>query len=205
MVRAAIIWWLAGLRRARTKIKTIGKGRFLKCGRDIHISANVRLWAPGYIELGDHVYLGKDVHIECNAKIGNFCLIANRVAFIGRNDHDYSAIGVPVRYAPWVGSMGEVDKQGEVCLGDDVWIGFGSILLTGVRVGTGAIVAAGSVVTKDVEPYAIVAGIPAKKIAQRFDEDVIKEHELAIARGVYKFSERGYDYCVVLPGNHEKD
>lgn len=65
-------------------------------------------------------------------------------------------------------------------IGDDVWIGYGAIIMSGVRIGNGTIVAAGSIVTHDTEAYSIVAGIPAKKIKQRFDtiEDQIRHIEL---------------------------
>ena len=59
-------------------------------------------------------------------------------------------------------------------IGNDVWIGFSTTILNGVRIGDGAIVAAGSVVTKDVEPYSIVAGVPAKIIGKRFSDDMIE-------------------------------
>ena len=62
------------------------------------------------------------------------------------------------------------DGQYDVVIGNDVWIGYGVILLAGVKIGDGAIIAAGAVVTKDVEPYTVVGGVPAKKIKQRFDD-----------------------------------
>ncbi len=67
-------------------------------------------------------------------------------------------------------------------VGDDVWVGFGAIVLSGVRIGRGAIIAAGSVVTKDVEPYAIVAGNPAVKVGARFDNAEIAQHEARLHR-----------------------
>ena len=72
---------LATLRRTRTVLKVLGKKRFLIFGKDLHLGANVRLWAPDRLRIGDNVYIGKDSLIECNATIGNHCLIANRVAF----------------------------------------------------------------------------------------------------------------------------
>jgi acetyltransferase-like isoleucine patch superfamily enzyme len=161
------------------------------------------------ISLGDHVYLGKNVHIECNAIVGNYVLIANQVAFVGRNDHDFNAVGFPVRYSPWIGSKNFTSSFSEekVCVSDDVWIGFGSIVLTNTTIGRGAIVGAGSVVTKDVPPYAVVVGVPARVVRFRFDGDaeLIAKHEHAIQMGRFALSERGYDHCVIEPAfNHEK-
>jgi len=65
----------------------------------------------------------------------------------------------------------------KVVIGNDVWIGYGAIVLSGVTVGKGAIIAAGSIVTKDVKPYSIVGGNPAQHIKSRFNYEQIKKHE----------------------------
>jgi acetyltransferase-like isoleucine patch superfamily enzyme len=192
---------LAALRRARTSLKVLGKKRFLLTGKDLHLGANVRLWAPDRIKIGDNVYIGKDSLIECNATIGNHCLIANRVAFVGRHDHDFRQIGIPIRFSCWIGdSLPSASiRQEEVVVCDDVWIGYGAILLTGITVGRGAIVATGSVVTKDVEPYAIVAGNPAKKVGERFKSDgELRQHEAAVERSRFIVSEKGLRHCEVI-------
>lgn len=152
--------------------------------------------------MGDQVYLGKDVHIEANCRIGNYCLIANRVAIVGRHDHDFSAVGFPVRFSPWVGSRRFPSQYADekVVIEDDVWLGYGTIVLTGVTVGRGSVVAAGSVVTRDIPPYSIAAGVPAKVISKRFeDQATIDRHEAAIRDGQFHFSEKGYDHCFIEP------
>lgn len=141
--------------------------------------------------LGDHVYIGKQVTIEANCRIGNYCIVANRVAIVGRMDHDFRAIGYPVRFAPWAAS--KTPKNGlaheEAIIEDDVWLGFGAIVLTGVCIGRGAIIAAGSVVTHDVAAYSIVAGVPAKSIGTRFADPAVRTaHERAISEGEFTFS-----------------
>lgn len=70
-----------------------------------------------------------------------------------------------------------MDKTKKIRIGNDVWLGNGVKILAGVTVGNGAVVGAGAVVTKDVAPYTIVAGVPAKKIGQRFDDDIIERLE----------------------------
>lgn len=67
------------------------------------------------------------------------------------------------------------DNKGDIIIGNDVWIGFEAIVMAGVRIGDGAIVAARAVVTHDVPPYTIVGGVPAKVIRKRFDDKVIQK------------------------------
>ena len=69
----------------------------------------------------------------------------------------------------------EAISKGNIIIDDDVWIGFGATIMSGVHIGQGAVIAAGSVVTKDVPPYAIVGGVPAKVIKYRFPSDIIDE------------------------------
>lgn len=193
---------LAAGRRLQTKIKALACRKVLSHGAHLHLGARTRICAPEKVAVGSNVYIGKDVHIEANCEIGDYCLIANRVAIVGRHDHDFSAVGFPVRYAPWVGSarFSNPYTPEKAVIESDVWIGYGAIVLTGVTIGRGSIVAAGSVVTKSLPPYSIAAGVPAKVIGQRFsDAAVISRHEAAIEAGYFSFSERGYDYCVIEP------
>lgn len=194
---------IAGLRRFRTWLFVRSCRSILSAGIDLHIGARARMWAPEGIRFGNHVYVGKDVHIECNAEIGNYVLIANRVAFVGRLDHDYRAVGFPVRFSPWIGSDGADagKKRSGVVVEDDVWLGFGAILLSGIRVGRGAIVASGAVVVKDVAPYSIVGGNPAREIGKRFSLDEVVAHERKVGSGRFCSSERGYRYWLVNPGD----
>ena len=91
-------------------------------------------------------------------------------------------------------------RQSRVTIEEDVWVGHQSIILTGVRVRRGTIVAAGSMVIRDTEPYSIVAGVPAKKVGDRFTNEQIAVHERKIAGGIFRHSLRGYDYDIVKPG-----
>jgi len=193
---------VAKLREIQSWYLLQGKNKYLEYGTNLHVGRRTRLWAPKSIRIGSHVYIGKEVHIEANCEIGDFCLIANRVSIIGRNDHDFTAEGYPIRYAPWIGSKcfpsPYIDSK--AVIEQDVWVGFGAIVLTGATIGRGAIIAAGSVVTKDIPPYSIAAGVPAKVIAQRFpDSQSIARHETAIRDGHFSFSERGYDHCLIKP------
>ncbi|MDP1863762.1 MAG: CatB-related O-acetyltransferase [Thiobacillus sp.] len=195
-------WILVAGRQLQTKIKAFACRKVLTHGDDLHLGARTRIWAPSHVRMGNQVYVGKDVHIEANCRIGHFCLVANRVAIVGRHDHDFSAVGYPVRFSPWVGSKRLPSQYAheEAVIEDDVWLGYGTIVLTGVTVGRGSVVAAGSVVTRDIPPYSIAAGVPAKVIGKRFDDQAtIDRHEAAIRDGHFRFSERGYDHCLIEP------
>ncbi len=192
----------AGLRHCRTALTVFRARRFLTHGRGLHIGRNATLWAPDKITIGNNVYIGKDINIECNCEIGDFVLIANRVAFVGKHDHDYRVVGVPVRFSPWIGSVRNPSpwRHESVVVGADVWIGYGAIVMTGVRIGRGAIIATGAVVTKDVAPYTIVAGTPARAVAKRFTDPLdIAAHEASLRDGRFEFSEQGFDAFVIEP------
>ena len=192
----------AGARRFRNYISLFGKSRYLGYGTEVHVGTGLKLWAPDRISIGNHVYIGIQVHIEANCEIGDYCLLANRVAIVGRHDHDFSAIGFPVRYSPHVAGrrFPKPYSDEKAVIETDVWLGYGVIVLTGATVGRGAVVAAGSVVCKDIPPYSIAAGVPARVVGQRFSDPlVIAAHETAIRNGRFSLSECGYDHCVIEP------
>lgn len=147
--------------------------RKYKIGKGFHCGRGTFIWAKKKIEIGDNFYLGKYSSIETNCIIGNNVIIANHVGIVGRYDHNYQQIGVPVRLASqirdndynWRG-LNEI-----TIIEDDVWIGYGAIIMSGVHIARGCIIAAGAIVTKDTEAYTIYAGVPAKKIRPRFDNE----------------------------------
>ena len=148
-------------------------------GDDVHIGLGTVIEAPHSLKIGSHVYIGKGCTIETDGVIGDHVLIANRVGLIGRYDHDYSVVGVPIRESPWIGDDTYTGPgRGLSCqVEDDVWIGYGAIVLSGTTVHRGAVVAAGSVVVQDVPAYAIVAGTPARVVGSRFAPDEVDRHE----------------------------
>jgi len=122
------------------------------------------------VTLGDYVQFGTGCSIQCDTTIGSKVLIARNVAFVGRDDHRVDMVGRAI----WDSGRGD---QYHTTVEDDVWIGYGSIIVGGATIGRGAVVAAGSVVTRDVPRYAIVAGVPARVIRMRFTPDQIQRHE----------------------------
>jgi acetyltransferase-like isoleucine patch superfamily enzyme len=194
---------VAIMRYVKTKFILFTVKTKISYGTGLHIGSGTKLWAPVSIVIGKQVYIGKDVHIEANIDIGSYCLLANRVAVVGRHDHDFSRIGFPVRFSPWIASKKFPSPfiNERAIIGDDVWIGYGAIILTGVNIGRGSIVAAGSVVTSDVPPYSIIAGIPARVLKKRFTNEEISSHEKAVDSGQFLFSELGYDHFMIQPGS----
>lgn len=135
------------------------------------------------IYLGDYSYYGGDVRyisqtdLSFVVSIGKFCYIAHGTRFIIDLNHDYNRFST----YPFLERLGwqECEKinygHGPPSIGNDVWIGTDSIINSGVHIGDGAVIAGRSVVTKDIEPYTIVGGNPAKVIKKRFSDDIIKQ------------------------------
>ena len=105
--------------------------------------------------------------------IGNFCSIGPNVWFIPSADHSLNHISTYPYKVNVLGEALEGVAKGDIIVEDDVWIGLGATILSGVRIGQGAVIAAGAVVSKNVPPYAIVAGTPAKTLKNRVSDDVI--------------------------------
>lgn len=109
-------------------------------------------------------------------KIGSFCSIGPGVVFVLNADHRLDTISTfPFKVKCLKCEEFEAVSKGNIIVDDDVWIGQNAIILSGVHIGQGAVIAAGAVVTKDVLPYAIVGGNPAKVIKYRFSSELINE------------------------------
>jgi len=115
----------------------------------------------------EYVYAGNNCLIYPKVKIGRYTMLAQNVQIIG-SDHNFKEVGTPTIFAGR-------EKIKETYIGRDVWIGANTIIMTGVKIGDGSIIAAGSVVTKDIPLLVIAGGVPAKVIRKRFisaeDED----------------------------------
>lgn len=115
--------------------------------------------------------------------IGKFCSIACGAKFLFNSANhtldSASTYPFPLFFEEWGLDPKDVAKswenKGDIVVGNDVWIGFEAIILAGVTIGDGAVIGARAVVTKDVPPYTIAGGVPAKPIRKRFDEDVISQ------------------------------
>lgn len=144
---------------------------WIRFGRHVHCHWTTRFWSPRrHIVLGSYVGIGHNCLFQADTEIGNMVLIAYNVGFLNCDDHRFNIIGETM----WNSARGD---QYKIVVEDDVWIGHGSLILSPARIGRGAIVAAGSVVFKDVPRYAIVGGNPAKLLKMRFSPEQIIEHE----------------------------
>lgn len=107
--------------------------------------------------------------------IGNYCSIGPECTFLLGGEHRYDSLSTYPFRMKYIDGKNESISKGPIVVEDDVWIGFGTTVMSGVKIGKGAVIAAGSVVVKDIPPYAIAAGVPAKVIKYRFDEKVIEK------------------------------
>lgn len=114
-------------------------------------------------------------------RIGKFCSIACGTKFIFNSaNHTLSSLSTypfPIFFEEWGLDVRDItkawDNKGDIVIGNDVWIGYEAVILAGVTVGDGAVIGARAVVTKDVPPYTIVGGVPAKPIRMRFDQEMV--------------------------------
>jgi acetyltransferase-like isoleucine patch superfamily enzyme len=131
-----------------------------KCGKGLYVHSGVILYFPYNVCIGDNVYMNRNTFITARdpVEIGNNVLIGPNVV-INTGNHTFADPNIPIV------KQGHTSEK--IVIGDDVWIGANAIILKGVNIGKGSVVAAGAVVTKSVEPYTVVAGVPAKKIKDR--------------------------------------
>lgn len=145
------------------KLRGLFWGIFLlKSGKDFCVSYGCKFINPQKIELGNFVHINHNTTISGfgGVKIGNYVIIANNVNILSANWR-YDLIDRPISCQGIV--------QDTIVIEDDVWICCNAVITSGVKIGKGSIIGANAVVTKDVLPYSIVGGVPAKHIKYRFD------------------------------------
>jgi acetyltransferase-like isoleucine patch superfamily enzyme len=134
----------------------------------------------GQLKVGNHTYGKNNLIItnyrgsEANVVIGKYCSLAPNIEIITGGIHPLNWVSTYPFRISW-NKTGKYEdgmpySNGDIIIGNDVWIGTGVTILSGVKIGHGAVIAAGSVIVKDVDPYAVVGGVPGKIIRYRFDE-----------------------------------
>ena len=166
----------------RFKKSYIDKGCFLNANTILHPKSSIyRNSIVNNSEIHSYTYIGNNCLIQ-NAVIGRFCSISNDV-LIGLGIHPldlnstspvFYRIHNPLKFRYVKGDLYDIEYK-LIEIGNDVWIGARAIIMGGVKIGHGSVIAANSVVTKNVPPYAVVAGVPAKIIKYRFGEVKVKE------------------------------
>ena len=134
------------------------KMMFDKCGKNVNIEHGAFLASGKGIEIGDNSGIGINCRITGPLSIGCDVMMAPGVNIVTQN-HEISDINIPMRL--------QTAEKKKVTICDDVWIGVNALILPGITVGKGSVVAGGAVVTKDVPPYTIVGGNPARIIRSR--------------------------------------
>lgn len=165
-------------------IKTSNIGENVRVGKSCLICKGVKI--ESNVNIGDYTYINLDTTVDSNVNIGKYCSISKNV-FIAPGTHEYKYVTThPILFNPfWRKKMNILEKNEYIKkigredsitnIGNDVLIGLNSIVMRGVTIGDGAIVGAGAVVTKDVEPYSIVAGNPAHHIKYRFESSYLEK------------------------------
>jgi acetyltransferase-like isoleucine patch superfamily enzyme len=167
-------WNLIRTQRNEQVVDAI-RSSLASCGRETLIHPTVVIVAPENVHIGEHVLVGPGGWISAvntSISIGGHVMMAPYVALVAGN-HNTSVVG---RFMDEVDEKHPEDDQ-PIVIDDDVWLGMRAIVLKGVTIGRGSVVSAGSVVTHDVVPYSVVAGVPARLVRVRFDREQIERHE----------------------------
>lgn len=158
-----------------------GVSLFVKIDKQSRISRKAKVYDRVQVSnatMGDYSYIGRNSRLV-HADVGKFCSIASETK-IGMGTHTLDNISTsPIfteakngtKYS-WV-KVSAVNPFKRVKVGNDVWIGVRTMVMGGVTIGDGAVIGAGSIVTKDIPPYAVVVGVPAKVIRYRFPQELI--------------------------------
>lgn len=150
----------SGLKIGQTALRRFcGKLMLAHCGKKVNIEHNA-FFSPR-VSLGDYSGIGVNARIHGTCTIGNYVMMGEDCKIITRN-HRFDRTDIPMMQQGF-------EQEKPVCIGDDVWIGDRVTILAGVHIGNGCVIGAGSVVVRDIPPYSVAAGVPARVIRSRLD------------------------------------
>lgn len=182
LIKKALYKFFQKIKAKYQSIQQFGlKSELKKCGNNVHIGENANITVKN-VSLGNRVHLGSNITImstRAEVIIGDNGMTGPNVTIISGN-HRTDVVGRTMISIGDSEKLPENDQDIVIC--DDVWIGANATILKGVEIGQGSIVAAGAVVTKDVPPYCIVGGVPAKVIKERFSTEEIEKHLEILAK-----------------------
>ena len=147
-------------------LKNVHKTAYIVCAKNVSRD----------LTMGEYAFINSGCLVGPMVTIGRYTLVARNVSILG-TDHEFVEPGVPIIFA------GRPEQQSPTVIEDDVWIGSRCTILPGVRIGRGAIVAAGSVVSRDIPPFEIHGGVPNRKIKDRFTNIADKERHIEMLDG----------------------
>lgn len=149
---------------------------WVQYGKNVHVQWSATFTAPNRkVRIGNNVGIGPHCSIMSDTIIGNDVLIAPHVALLSRYPHRTDLVGTSMFQGPRA-------DRGVIVIEEDVWIGFGAIIFSGVRIGRGSVIAAGAVVLKDVPRYSILLPKQEHTLKPRFSPNEVELHEAALQR-----------------------
>lgn len=137
-----------------------------------HVRIGERVQLAGDIHIGKYSTIGSDSILRGEISIGNYSQLADKVGVYAVN-HGQKYLSIYNNKALLNGKLKQLREISQVVIGSDVWIGHGAIILPSVKIGNGAIIGAGSVITKDVTPFSVVVGNPSKVLRMRVSAEII--------------------------------
>lgn len=169
----------------------------------------IRLIKSGRVTVGKNSYGQLNIHFSGSKneslQIGSNCSISSQSDFLLGGEHNYNSITTYPYKVMFFNEKHEALTKGPIVIEDEVWIGDKALVMSGVRISKGAIVAAGSVVVKDVPPYGIVGGNPARLIKYRFSDLIIKKLEnINLSELNLSMNDEEYLYKEITEENIEK-
>lgn len=154
----------SGIKVGQTALRRLcGKMMLAHCGKDVNIEQNALFSKK--VSLGDYSGIGVNARVLGSCVIGNYVMMGEECRIITRN-HSHSRVDIPMMQQGY-------EPEETVYIDDDVWIGDRVTILPGVHIGKGCVIGAGAVVTRDIPPYSIAAGVPAKVIKSRREQTEI--------------------------------